>query len=158
MMDFAAGVAGRANDGFTQPSIMYHVLYRVWRNKMDWPRLLATDAANAPSRRELLAKALERLRIVFQLRIGAIIPLQDITDSIDDAIHFGIRETHVREYMTVWRARDPILHSALDARAPAYAHGPKAGSAAKLTVLCSDFGRRVGAGSYMVMPIYGSFG
>jgi DNA-binding CsgD family transcriptional regulator len=125
---------------------------------VDWPQKLAASAAAAATPKELFALALDHIKFVFGASVAGVLPLDAGLDE-DAAVAAGLRSVHIREYLTAWRSRDPVLSTALAARVPIRETDvPPPRNTWNTTPFCVDFARRVGISCYMVAPLYGADG
>ncbi len=121
---------------------------------MEWSIILASDVKGKTDARAVAATAVAHAKRIFRCSIGGFLFNRPDTDCPED-IYFGLRETHAHEYSARWRTLDPVLNAALQRRIAVRNTDVLGASPTGSVAICTDYARRVGAGPYMVVPVYG---
>jgi DNA-binding CsgD family transcriptional regulator len=122
--------------------------------RVDWPqRLAATTSASKPCAR--LASVFDQVSRLLGASIGGVLWTEP---GAPQGVHLGLRRSHLREYLDVWQAKDPVLQAALALQVAVRDVDVCAEGVWRNVPLVASLGRRIGAHSYIVVPIYGAHG
>ena len=101
--------------------------------------------------------ALDTIRRVFGAHTAAVLFLDDSMRTMDRAC-FGVRQTDVEEYETLWRPHDLVFSAVMARAAPVHNWQVYREGEWERSVAYVQYGRRLDIYQYMSSPIFGSSG